>query len=95
MDAISGLQKMMREAEDPSKHDVYWYSVSEALIIMVCGMLCSLQTIDDIHEWSKAAPTQVFLKERFWIEKSRAGRSFTIYSLVWMRCIARRNPQKQ
>jgi len=69
MDAISGLQKMMQEAEDRTKHDGYWYSISETLIIMVCGMLCSLQTIDDIHEWSKAAPVQAFLKERFWIEK--------------------------
>ena len=69
MDAISGLQKMMKEAEKGSSHDGYWYSVSEALIIMVCGMLCGLQTIDDIHEWSKAAPTQLFMKERFWIER--------------------------
>jgi len=69
MDAISGLQKMMKEAEDSSKHDGYWYSVSEALIIMICGMLCSLQTIDDIHEWAKATPTQMFLREQFWIEK--------------------------
>jgi len=69
MDAITGLQKMMKEAEAGSRHDGYWYSISEALIIMVCGMLCSLQTIDDIHEWAKSAPTQSFLKERFWIEK--------------------------
>ena len=69
MDAISGLQKMMKEAEDRTRHDGYWYSISESLIIMVCGMLCSLQTIDDIHEWSKAAPVQAFLRERFWIEK--------------------------
>ena len=32
-------------------------------------MLCSLQTIDDIHEWSQSAPAQTFLRERFWIEK--------------------------
>ena len=69
MDAISGLQKMMKEVESGSKHDGYWYCISDALIIMVCGMLCSLQTIDDIHEWSKASPTQLFLKERFWIKK--------------------------
>jgi len=69
MDAINGLQKMMKEAEKGAAHDGYWYSISEALIIMVCGMLCSLQTIDDIHEWSQAAPVQAFLKERFWIEK--------------------------
>ena len=69
MDAINGLQKMMKEAEKGAAHDGYWYSISEALIIMVCGMLCSLQTIDDIHEWSQASPVQAFLREKFWIEK--------------------------
>lgn len=54
---------MTKEAEEGSKHEGYWYCVSDALIIMVCGMLCSLQTIDDIYEWSKAPPTRAFLKE--------------------------------
>jgi predicted transposase YbfD/YdcC len=58
---------MVKEAEETAKHDGYWYCVSEALIIMICGMLCSLQTIDDIHEWSGAAPVRAFLKERFGI----------------------------
>ena len=71
---------MMKEAEDKTKHDGYWYSISEALIIMVCGMLCSLQTIDDIHEWSKAAPVQAFLRERFWIEKIPCRAQF--YNIV-------------
>lgn len=76
MDAITGLQKMMKEAEAGAKHNGYWYCISDALIIMVCGLLCSLQTIDDIHEWSKAAPTQAFLKERFWIEKTPCRAQF-------------------
>jgi predicted transposase YbfD/YdcC len=69
MSTIEGLRQMTKEAEEGSKHEGYWYCVSDALIIMVCGMLCSLQTIDDIYEWSKASPTRAFLKEWFTIEK--------------------------
>lgn len=36
---------------------------------MVCGMLCHLQTIDDIHEWSQAEPTREFLYNHFGIAK--------------------------
>lgn len=59
---------MAKEAEEGSTHRGYWYCISEALIIMVCGMMCSLQTIEDIYEWSKAAPVRAFLKEWFLIE---------------------------
>ncbi len=59
----------MRELEDKAVHNGYWYSISEGLTIMVCGMLCSLQSIDDIHEWAKAAPTQDFFYNQFGIAK--------------------------
>lgn len=59
----------MQETEASSSHHGYWYRISEVLTIMVCGMLCSLQTIDDIHEWSKSGPARGFLKEEFGIER--------------------------
>lgn len=69
MTTIERLRKMAQETEAGSTHRGYWYCISDALIIMVCGMLCSLQTIEDIYEWSKAAPVRAFLKEWFLIEK--------------------------
>lgn len=63
------LQKAMLETEASSRHHGYWYRISDVLTIMVCGMLCSLQTIDDIHEWSKSGPASKFLKEEFGIER--------------------------
>jgi predicted transposase YbfD/YdcC len=69
VDELAGLKTMALEVEDASLHRGYWYRISEVLIIMVCGMLCSLQTIDDIHEWSVSAPTRAFLGERFGIGK--------------------------
>jgi predicted transposase YbfD/YdcC len=69
MDAITSLQQMTDEAGEGSEYQGYWYSISHALIIMVCGMLCSLQSINDIYEWSQAAPVRKFLDERFGIGK--------------------------
>jgi predicted transposase YbfD/YdcC len=63
------LWEAMRELEDKALHNGYWYSIGEALTIMVCGMLCCLESIDDIHEWSKAEPTQKFFHDQFGIEK--------------------------
>ena len=69
MTHLDSLLEMAHEVGDGSKHKGYWYSVSEVLTVMVCGMLCSLQTIDDIHEWSVSAPARAFFKDRFGIER--------------------------
>ena len=69
MGILGKLHESMKEVENEATHNGYWYSISEALIILVCGMWCSLQTIDDIHEWSRANPVRCFMKEQFGIRK--------------------------
>ena len=69
MKILNELQKAMEEVESESEHKGYWYRIRDVLTIMICGMLCSLQTIDDIHEWSKSSPTRKLLKKKFKIEK--------------------------
>lgn len=69
MEITKALWTAMVELEDKAVHNGYWYSISEVLTIMVCGMLCSLQSIDDIHEWAKAEPTQDFFYNHFGIAK--------------------------
>ncbi len=69
MSTIESLRKMAKETESGCGYLGYWYCISDALIIMVCGMLCSLQTISDIYEWSKAVPSRAFLQEWFKIER--------------------------
>jgi len=69
MKILSELQKAMEEVEKESEHKGYWYRIRDILTIMICGMLCSLQTIDDIHEWSISEPTRKLLVKRFKIEK--------------------------
>jgi predicted transposase YbfD/YdcC len=63
------LQEKMKGLENSEVHDGYWYSISDALLIMICGLLCRQQKIDDIHDWAKSAPTREFLLEQFGIER--------------------------
>jgi predicted transposase YbfD/YdcC len=69
MGILDNLKEMMKEVEKDSAHNGYWYCISDALLILVCGLMCSLKTIDDIHEWSVSAPTRSFLAEQFGIKK--------------------------
>ena len=59
----------MEEVDGASGHNGYWFSVCDALTIIVCGMLCGLQTVSDVHEWSKAAPVQKLLSAEFGMER--------------------------
>jgi predicted transposase YbfD/YdcC len=69
MGILDELRKEMQEIELESKHEGYWYSISNVLIVLVCGMLCGLQRIDDIHDWAKSSPTRKFLSEQFGMER--------------------------
>ncbi len=61
MESFEKLQNKMRELESETEHKGYYYKVSDALTIMICGMLCNLQNISDIHEWAQAEPVRDFL----------------------------------
>ena len=69
MGILQELQERMRGLESKSIHDGYWYRISDALVVMVCGLLCKQQKIDDIHDWAKSAPTRKFLLEQFGMER--------------------------
>ena len=69
MGILNELQERMRGLENRCIHDGYWYRISDALVVMICGLLCRQQKIDDIHDWAKSAPTRKFLHEQFGIER--------------------------
>jgi len=69
MGIFEELQDKMKGLEDSKIHDGYWYRISDALLIMICGLLCRQQKIDDIHDWAKSTPTRKFLLEQFGIER--------------------------
>ena len=76
MGIFENLQKEMQVIERESSHEGYWYSVSKALIILVCGLLCKQQTIDDIHEWSTSKPALKFFEMKFGIMKMPSRAQF-------------------
>ena len=69
MSILGELLVAMQGVEEAARHRRYWYCISEALTVMVCGMLCQLQTIDDIHEWAISVPTKAFFLKEFGIER--------------------------
>ena len=76
MGILQDLQEEMKELEKDYSHDGYWYSISGVLTILVCGMLCGLRQVDDIHDWAKAGPTKAFLQKQFGISKSPCRAQF-------------------
>lgn len=80
MDSFKKLQVKMVELEKESGHKGYYYKVSDVLTIMICGMLCNLQNISDIYEWSKAEPVREFLLQEFNIYKLPSRAQF--YNLL-------------
>ena len=76
MGIFEELQKEMQEVEELSEHNGYWYSVNHALIILVTGALCGIETIKYIHQWAESEPTQQFLREVFGINKIMSRAQF-------------------
>lgn len=64
------LQEEMIVTETKSSNYAgHFYRISDALLILVCGVLCGLKEIGDISQWSKSGPTRKFMAERFSITK--------------------------
>jgi len=69
MGILPRLQEAMKDLENESCHEGYWYSIHEALIILLCGLLCQQKSVSEIHEWTEASPTQSFLSDEFGITR--------------------------
>jgi len=69
MDQMDELRKYMLEVEEESDFEGYWFRISDVLSIIVCGMLCGLENVSEVHEWAQARPVRAFLLERMSIEK--------------------------
>lgn len=80
MNSFKKLQEKMQEIEKESTHKGYYYKVSDALTIVICGMLSNLQNISDIHQWAQAKPIQNFLYNEFGIYKIPSKAQF--YNLI-------------
>lgn len=80
MNSFERLQEQMEVLEQETKHKGYYYRVSDVLTIMVCGMLCNLQSIADIYDWVQAEPIRDFIFREFHIYKIPSRAQF--YNLI-------------
>ena len=74
------LREKMIEVEKECEHKGYYFKISDALTIMICGMLCGLKNISDIYEWAKSESTKQFLFDEFKIHKLPSRAQF--YNLI-------------
>jgi predicted transposase YbfD/YdcC len=83
MGIFEKLKQEIQALENETNHEGYWYNVSGVLIMLISGMLCGLRTIDDVHDWVKAAPVQTFLERYFGIKRTPCRAQF--YNIL--RCV--------
>ena len=74
------LREKMTEVEKECERKGYYFKISDALTIMICGMLCGLKNISDIYEWAKSEPARQFLFDEFKIHKLPSRAQF--YNLI-------------
>lgn len=67
------------EEEEYAGYDGYYYSVAEAIIIIVVGSLCGLRNTKQIWLWATNDKIQEFLKEKFQIRR--------VPSYYWLLCL--------
>ena len=80
MKSFERLHERLAQIDRETGHKGYYYRVSDALTIMICGMLCNLQSMGDIYEWAQAEPVRDFLYREFRIYKLPSRAQF--YNLI-------------
>lgn len=63
------LMDILEGVETTERYDGYYYSVKDALVIVVLGSICGLQNTRKIHQWASSEKVSEFLKEKFGIER--------------------------
>ncbi len=63
------LQDFFEEVETPTEYNVYYYSIPEAINIVVLGSICGLKNVSQIHQWAERDRVREFLKEEFGIKR--------------------------
>lgn len=69
MEIFEEIKSEFQRIEYETHYQGHFYRISNVLMILVCGLLCGLQEIDDIHEWANSRPTRKFLENNLEIPK--------------------------
>ncbi len=76
---IEQMMDFFEEVEITEEYDGYYFSVQQAITIVVLGSLCGLKSIRQIHQWAESDSTRKLLEERFAIER--------IPCYYWLLCL--------
>ena len=63
------LEEALEVLETEREYDGYFCSVQDAVIIVILGSLCDLQSVKKIHEWAMTEHIRTFLAETFGIKR--------------------------
>ncbi len=81
MQKMEEIRAQMSTIEDPRHPSYVKYALADILIIIMCGVLCGLDTLGDLVVYAKSKAD--FLKETFGIEKIPSKATFgRILSMV-------------
>ena len=76
MGIFEELQEELKFMDEEAGHCGYWYSVSDALIILVMGALSGIQNVSDIHQWAESVNARQILQMQFGIDKIMSRAQF-------------------
>ena len=57
----NGITEYFEEVEITKEYDGYYYSVPEAITIVILGSICGLKNISQIHQWAESDRVSEFL----------------------------------
>ena len=63
------LEDALEVLETEQEYDGYFCSIKDAVIIVILGSLCDLQSVKKIHEWATTEYIRTFLAETFGIKR--------------------------
>ena len=63
------LEDALAVLETEREYDGYFCGIKDAVIIVILGNLCDLQSVKKIHEWATTEHVRTFLAETFGIKR--------------------------
>ena len=79
MDKIIRITEYFADVETTKEHNGYFYSVGEALTVVILGSWCSLRNVSQISQWAANERVKGFLAGHFRIER--------IPCYYWLLCL--------
>ena len=69
MNNIAKIEGYFAEIQTVREHNGYYYSVGEALTVVILGSLCGLRNVNQINQWSEDRRVRDFLLKHFGIQR--------------------------